>query len=181
MGAPFASPTDLADYLQQEVGRPQASLALETTSNAIRDFCGWSITRETVTATVDGGYRQSIWLPTLLLTAVQSVTEDGTTLVGDRDYTWTSTGRLIRNGRWSSNARSVTVTYVHGYSVPPGAVKQACLAAASRSVSNPQSLRSKTTGPFSWTAAGAAGDLGPGLAEIELATLARFRILPGPA
>lgn len=172
----FANPADLSAYLQQAVAGPQAQLALNTASDTIRGYCGWSITQDSVTATLNGSGGPSIWLPTLVLTAVESVTEGVTSLVYDQDYWWTATGRLIRNGRWPSSPRSVAVAYTHGYAVVPGPVKQVCLTSAARTVANPQNLRSKTTGPFSWTAAGGASDMGPGLTENERAALARFQI-----
>lgn len=146
----LVSPSDLPSSL----GADQNDVlnALSVVSEGVRELCGWNITQETKTEAFDGEYRRSIWIPTLLLTDVASVVEGVTTLVYDRDYTWTSTGRLIRNGRWSSAARGVTVTYTHGYPETPGLIKQIVVEMVTTKLHNPFRLRSETRGPFSWTA-----------------------------
>jgi len=149
--AAFATAAELASFLQvASVDTASANQALNIASQAIRDYCGWSISQETVTSkTLDGTGERSIWLPTLLLTAVASVVEDGTTLTVTTDYDWTSYGRLVRNGCWPRTARSVVVTYTHGYATVPDSVKGVCLAAAGRRYQNPSSLRSYTVGSVS--------------------------------
>lgn len=148
--AALATPTELAGFLQQDLDTYSATQALDVASQAIRDHCGWTISEETVTDKVLDSYGEhSIWLPTLLLTAVGSVVEKGTTLTVVTDYDWTSYGRLIRSGRWPNEARSVTVTYTHGYAIVPDSVKGICLAAAARRYQNPSQIRSLTVGAVS--------------------------------
>lgn len=148
--ATLATPTELAGFLQQDLDTYTATQALEHASQAIRDHCGWTISQETVTGKVlDSHGERSIWLPTLLLTAVASVVEKGVTLTVTTDYDWTAYGRLIRSGCWPNEARSVTVTYTHGYATVPDSVKGVCLAAAGRRYQNPEGRRSYTVGGIS--------------------------------
>jgi len=148
--AAFATPTELAGFMQQDLDTYTATQALDIASQAIRDHCGWNISQETVTGKVlDSHGDRSIWLPTLLLTAVASVVENGDTLTVVDDYDWTEYGRLIRASRWPNQARSVTVTYTHGYATVPDSVKGVCLAAAGRRYQNPEGRRSYTVGGIS--------------------------------
>ena len=148
--AAFATPTELAGFLQQDLDTYTATQALDIASQAIRDHCGWTISQETVTGKVlDSDGSRSLWLPTLLLTAVGPVVENGVTLTVLSGYDWTEYGRLIRAGCWPNQARSVTVTYTHGYATVPNSVKGVCLALAGRRYQNPQTLRSYTVGGIS--------------------------------
>lgn len=152
--AAFATPAELASHLQvASVDTASATLALNTASAKIRAYCGrWSISEEAgVVKVLDGTGKRTLWLQTLHLTSVASVVENAVTLVYDTDYTWESHGKLTRHGCWPRTARSVTVTYTHGY---PAAelddVKGVCLALAGRLYLNPQAAKAstKTAGPF---------------------------------
>lgn len=176
--AAFATPAELASWLQvPEVDTATATLQLAAASQAIRDYCGWSITEETVTgAVLDAAGSRSIWLPTLLLTAVGPVVELGVTLTALDDYDWTRYGRLLRSKRWPNQARSVVVTYTHGYSVAPDSVKGVCLAMAGRIYNNPLGAKSQTAGPFSQSfAVPLSGAVGSPLLE-ELAQLGPYKL-----
>jgi hypothetical protein len=173
--AAFATPTELAGFLQQDLDTYSATQALDVASKAIRDHCGWEITQQTgAVITLDGNCEGSLWLPSMLVTAVSSVVEDGTTLTVGTQFDWTSYGKLIRVGRaWTWKPRSVVVTYTHGYATAPDSVKGVCLAAAGRRYQNPEARRSYTVGgvseSFAIPASGAVGffydteltDLGP--------------------
>lgn len=151
--AAFATTTELAVWLRDPTVGDTASaeLVLAVASAAIRNFCGWDISETTVTGdALDGTGERSIWLPTLRLTAVSAVVENGRALTVVTDYDWTRYGKLIRAGRWTRAARSVVVTYTHGYAVVPEVVKGACLIVAAVMHSNPefQASKSETMGPF---------------------------------
>lgn len=175
--AALADPTELAGYLQRDLDTYSATQALNIASRAIRDFCGWEISEETVTAKVLDTYgERSIWLPTLLLTAVSSVVEKGVTLTVATDFDWTAYGRLIRSGRWPNEARSVTVTYTHGYTTVPDSVKGVCLAVAGRRYQNPSALRSQTVGAVSESyVIPASGQLGF-FYDTEMEDLASYKL-----
>lgn len=156
--ASFATPADLASWIQSDVDTATATLLLASSSAAIRGHCGWNITEETVTGDViDGSGGWDLWLPTKNLTAVASVSENGVALTDPADYTWYRNGRLTRSSRWTSKAKGVLATYTHGYAtghVKLDLAKSVCLASAARFMNNPSGLRSETVGGISWTAAG---------------------------
>ena len=179
--AAFATASELASWLQKDLDTATATLALSVASGQIRRHVGWSITEETLTdLLVDGTGRRSIILPTLHLTAVASVEEDGVALTYDVDYTWTREGRLIRNGRWLHKARTVKTTYTHGYTTGAAElddVKGVCLDLAGDIYDNPTGLRSYTVGGASETYAGGSVDLGAGLTDTQRNDLAPYRLL----
>lgn len=176
--AAFATPSDLASLLQKDVDTATATLALSVASGKIRDFAGWSISQEVgVVATLDGNGERALWLPSLLVTAVASVVENGTAVTVVSGFDWTSYGRLSRINRcWTWKPRSVVVTFTHGYVTVPDGVKGVCLALAGRLYDNPVGLRSWTVGGTSQTYAGSAGALGPGLTDDEKKDLAPHRL-----
>ena len=174
---PFATPSELATWTGGTLTYIQAQAALEIASAQIRRQCGWSITQETRTDTLDGTGRPNLWLPTLLLTAVTSVVENGVTLTLATDYDWTRTGKLIRIGTlWTNKPRAVVVTYTHGYTVEPSDVKGIAMSLAVRGAANPTGVRSYTVGGVSETYAGTAEDIGPLLGEAEREALAPYRL-----
>lgn len=178
--ASFVTPTELIVWLDIPGGtfpNDRATLLVDSASAAIRGYCGWNITQETVTGEViDGTGKWDLWLPTKNLTAVASVAELGVTLTNDVDYVWYRNGQLTRTaGAWSSKAKAVTATYTHGY--PTGHVKlelarSVCLTAAARLVNNPAGLRSETVGGVSWTSAASGADAMVILTEGEQESLA---------
>jgi hypothetical protein len=116
-------------------------------------------------------------LPSLHVTAVTSVTSDGTTLMLTDDYTWSEAGILTGVSSWWSGA-SVVVVFTHGYSDPPPEVTAIVQAVAQRAIQNPGSLTRATKGPFtdvySTTSQGEVATLA--LLDAEKATLRRYRI-----
>ena len=163
--ASLVTPTELIVWLDipaDTFPTDRATLLVNSASAAIRGYCGWNITEETVTGDViDGTGQWDLWLPTKHLTAVASVVENGVTLTDPANYVWYRNGQLTRSGRWTSKAKGVLATYTHGY--PSGHVKlelarSVCLSAAARLVNNPAGLRSETVGSVSWTAAGSGAD-----------------------
>lgn len=181
--APLANVPDLEARLQRSVTSSAAILALDGASAQIRDDVGWSITAETgVSLTLDGTGERSLWLPTLYLTDVVSVVEDGVPLTVVDDFDWTSYGRLIRvGGCWPDKPRSVVVTIDHGYPADsPKVVKprDICLSLAGRMVDNPSGLlRSSTVGGVSQVyAVPVSGDPALVLTKAEREALAPLRL-----
>ena len=176
--AAFATPSDLASFLQKDVDTATATLALNIATGKIRDECGWSITQEVgAVVTLDGEGERALWLPSLLVTAVASVVENGITLTVVTQFDWTPYGKLIRVGRcWTCKPRSVVVTFTHGEATAPDTVKGISLSLAGRLYDNPGGLRSYSVGAVSETFAGSSKDLGPGLTESEKEDLASYRL-----
>src|SRR5690348_1490097 len=96
----------------------QAAAAL----TAAQNYCRWHVfpSREE-TLTLDGSYQFVQMLPSLLVTAVAEVVEDGTTLVEGTDYEWSEIGELRRLGAcpWTGKLRGLVVTLTHGYETEP--------------------------------------------------------------
>lgn len=176
--AAFATPSELASFLQQDLDTSSATLALDIASKAIRDHCGWEITQQANTVvTLDGVEGSTLWLPSQLVTAVASVVENGTTLTVVSQFDWTAYGKLIRVGRcWYCKPRSVVVTFTHGYATVPDSVKGVCLAVASRRYQNPEARRSYTIGGVSESfAVPVSGAIGY-FYDTELADLQSYRL-----
>lgn len=136
---------------------------------AVRDYCGWHIAPpRTDTITVGGSASGKIMLPSLYVTAVTSVTVDGTLATVD-EYLLHREGFISRIGWgwWLGDA--ITVVFTHGYDVPPPPVTAAVQALAQNLTDNPGRLSRKTTGPFTEVY---------GLPTDLLAGLGAYRIVP---
>lgn len=84
----------------------------EATVAEVRAFCGWHIAPEVEeTVTVDGPGSSLLVLPTLHLTDLTGVTNDGSTVT---DPEWSRTG-MVRHCYWTHKFRGVTATMTHGY------------------------------------------------------------------
>lgn len=152
---PFATVDDLQTFLGDGgLDGARAALILESVSGEIRNQVGWSVTEETgVEVVLDGSGIDELLLPTLHLTAVTSVTENGATL-GTADFLVYGRGSLRRvvGGcavAWTSRPKAVAVVFDHGYPVGsvPAVFKSVTLEAAGRMTDNPgAALKSKTVG-----------------------------------
>lgn len=140
MADPFATVTDLEDALGRPVEPAQAALALAGASGAIRTYCGWHIAPSvTETLVVDGSGSRLQALPTMHLTDVTAVTNDGEDLVLT-DIEWSQAGMLRWNhgpdwgwdrGRWwSIRFQGVTADVTHGYAEVPPEIVMICLNSA---------------------------------------------------
>jgi hypothetical protein len=175
----LATPSDLNAWLGKTVTTDSALVALETATGWVQAELRQrivAVSNEVVT--LRGGYR-SLWLPERPVTAVGAVTTtDKKGVVTAR--TLNTHYYVIRDelryagGYWPE---LVTVTYSHGYTQIPQAIRGVCLSAASRAYNNSGSLRSETVGGVSWMAAGGAEDIGPGLTVGERTALDPFRQL----
>lgn len=146
---------------------------LEQAEALVRGFCGWHIApSRTESVTVRGRGTKTLTLPTMHVTAVTSVTEDGRTLTVDDDYTWSAAGVLTRDGVWPVDAK-VVVAMSHGHAPIPAEVTAIVQAIAQRAVNNPGSMTRKQIGPFSEQY---ATDSALSLLESEREALRRYRI-----
>lgn len=97
----------------------------------IRGFTGRVFPSATYTAVkYDGNGRPDFWLPNYPVSALTSVHEDDVLLTLDTDhYAYLDTGRLRRNGVWTTTPQGIKVTYTAGYSVAsmPTDLKLGCL------------------------------------------------------
>ena len=85
---------------------------LEQAEGLVRGFCGWHIapSRAAVAVTLDGTGSSILPLPSLYVTAVTAVVEDGVTLNLD-SIEWSKDGWLEKcYGRWTRKPSGVVVT-----------------------------------------------------------------------
>ncbi|MFE9337763.1 hypothetical protein [Streptomyces sp. NPDC007063] len=155
MAAAFATPPELEAFLGDSgLEESQAQLTLDVVSDEIREAVGWSVTAESgVTKTLDGSGLDELLLPTLRLTSVSEVTENGTLLASDK-YLVYERGSLRRvssgwPATWTRKPHGVTVVFDHGYSDDqvPAVFKHVTLETAGRMLDNPTGLlKSRTVG-----------------------------------
>lgn len=142
----------------------------------VRSFCGWHIApsrEETVEVRTCGG--RTLLLPSMYVTAVESVTADEQALTTD-DFHWSTAGVVTHSDWWGSGVTSVVFT--HGYDEVPAEVTAIVQAVAQRATANPGSLTRQQIGPFSETySTTGSGQVVPlGLLDAEKDLLRRYRI-----
>lgn len=124
--APLASTADLSD---RGITTGNLAKALDVASAAVRDAAGSAISEETSTVVVNAGRGNLLGLPGPV-TAVTSVSVDGTALVAD-DYEVLPNG-LWRFCGWTVCGRpvQVSVVYTHGLAaVPDDIIDLTCMLA----------------------------------------------------
>lgn len=124
MADQLASPTDLASFLQQDLDASTANLLINCATAVVQEAAGQRIVQVvndplTIMGTTDS------WLaiPQIPVTAVASVTLDGTTLTAsaagvDADAYRRHGNRLWRTNGWQTyigEPSTVVVTCTHGY------------------------------------------------------------------
>ena len=108
-------------------------------TGAVRDYCGWRVAKTAAeTFTVRSSGSAALFLPSLHVVSVDSVTEDGVVLAAS-DFEWDAGGVLERVGvaGWKTGRRTVTVTVTHGYESCPGGVAQAVASSVARGAFTP--------------------------------------------
>lgn len=97
---------------------PESQRQLNAALAAARRYCGWHVTPVlTSTAiTVDGPGQKFLVLPTLNLTAVSAVVENGVSL-NVATIGWSVRGILVKtdNSWWTEGFSNITATVSHGY------------------------------------------------------------------
>jgi hypothetical protein len=172
--AAFATAEDLATYMQRDFIAAEtatATQALDVASEIIRGYTGQQIDEvpdESVTLRAEIGNNGVLFLSQLPVTAVASVTEDGTLLTVTTDYEWSRAGILWRVGavNW---IHPVVVVYDHGYATVPHDIKGVALSLATRLFSG-TTVKSESVGMYQVTYADPDG-----FTPTEKAILARYR------
>jgi hypothetical protein len=147
----------------------------------VRSYCGWHIapSREDEVTFKSAPFTDSILLPSLHVTSIESVTEDGTTLIDVDDYIWSANGVITRY-HWRT--APIVVAFTHGYEEPPADVTAIVQSVAQRAVNNPGSLVRTQDGPFSdtYSQTGFNQSLPIALLDAEKTILDRYKIPPRP-
>jgi hypothetical protein len=169
---PLVAVEELAGYLQRDLDRFSADMAVQGASGIVRGHCGWDIARTVETLTVDASGGASVNLPTLRLNDVTEVRVDGAVL-DVADYGWSANGILVVTsaaGCWPRGLRRIAADVDHGYEPVPDEVRIVCCAIAARLYSNPENLLQRSTGNSSQM----FRDLG--FSELEARLIARYRL-----
>lgn len=166
---------------------------------AVRAYCGWHIApSRDETLILDGPGGNVLCLPSLHVTDVSSITEDGTVLADGTDaqfpraYTWSEAGIVRRSWAtgdwsgycgtwWTSQLRGIEVALSHGYDEWPIELAGIIASVAQRLTDNPSGLTQQTVGPFA-EQYGDAGGTGAGSAFVgaDEAVLVRYKLPPRP-
>jgi hypothetical protein len=165
---PLITPEELSGYLQKEIDRYSAELAVRGASGVIRGICGWNLTRATETLTADCTGGVVIKLPTLRVNDVTAVRLDGNPVDPD-DCSWTTAGVLIARTCWPTGLHHVTADVDHGYDPIPDDVRIVGCAIASRMYSNPEGLFSRTAGESTRT-------FGKTVSDLEMRLISRYAL-----
>ena len=191
--AALVTPADLSAATQGKVSAadPRVQPLLDGVTAAVRRFCGWHIAPSyTETLVLDGPGGRILTLPTLHLTELTSVTEDGVALTlydpatGLGDFEWSELGNVNRvcgywaaRHYWTERYRGLSVAIVHGYTDAPD-VAQIIVQVCANALASPMGATREQAIGFaaSWssTAPGVAGGLS--LLERDLAILATYRL-----
>ena len=147
---------------------------------AARRYCGWRVTpsdEESITVDGPGGWVLS--LPTMHLTELIEVVEDGVTLdVADlAPSVTTGTVRKRSGARWTSELGGITVTMTHGHDTAPdfdAAVEQCAAALATAGTRTDMALKRKKVDDVEHEWFEQASSF------LNTSLLAGYRILPSP-
>lgn len=176
----FVTPAELTAYTKGQVlsDDPRAQLAIDGASEAIRRWCGWNIApAEDLEVILDGG-SSVIYLPTLKLNSLTSVTVQGLPVT---ELEWSArTGNVRRTDHcdFPDSWGGTVVEFNSGYADVPADLKQVVLQVVSSLLSSPTGATREQVGQVavSWatTAPGVSGGLS--LLDRDLAVLASYKL-----
>lgn len=178
----FATPEQLEAYSRGAIlaTDPRSEIILDGATAAIQRYAGWHIAPALdLELTLDGG-QDVIYLPTLKLNSVESITVDGT-LLDPTAYEWS---RVTGNIRYVSRETchdswgGTVVEFNSGYETIPADLTQIVLQVSSQALSSPTGATREQAGQISmqWatTAPGVAGGLS--LLNRDLAIVNSYKI-----
>lgn len=166
--------------------------ALTRAEASVRAYVGWHLAPEkSETITLDGPGSPVLLLPTLRVSAITAVTEDGQA-VAPESYEWSSSGVLRRKGSssypsptwgpsWTSSLRGVTVELTHGFDEMPLDVTAIIerLAARASEASKGSALLSQV-GQVAYATGEDGAPLSGSLSSLDRAVLGRYKLPPRP-
>lgn len=172
-----ASPVAPADLDLYQAG--DAQTLIDQATALVRSYCGWHVSPVVAddVVTLMGSGRPSILLPSLHVTDVTAVVEDGTALELT-DFVWDESGIIGRlTVPWTTPDKTITVTFTHGYASAPD-FEAVIMAVASRAQASPDGVVRRQVGlvsdTYSQTGTGTAG--GVALLPSEKDILRAYRI-----
>lgn len=178
---PLATLEQLADFrgVAADATDVKALRHLEGASGVFR-----SLARQTISLVEDdvveleGTWVQHLHLPERPVLEVSDVAivhpGRGTTTVADGTLEITRRGLLRRSGGWGGPAATVRLTYTHGWDPVPDDIVEVVCAMATRRMSNPRGVISRTIDTYSEAFAQDAGS-NSGLTAWELKVVQRYQ------
>ena len=166
--SPLITAEELAGYLQRDLDRFSAELAIRGASGVVRTFCGWNLSQVVETLTVDANGSVSVNLPTLQLNDVTEVRVDGQVL-DPSQYGWGANGVLVARYRWPDGLRRIAADVDHGYDPIPDELRIVASTIAGRLYSNPEGLTQKSSGDNSRS-------FGAVLSDLEMRLITAYRL-----
>jgi hypothetical protein len=170
---------DVAAYSQGVLAAsdPRTGLLLSGALAAARAYCGWHVIPELVgeELTLDGPGSSLLVLPTLRLTDITALTENGVA-IDVETLEWSIRGLVCKpyRQRWTNEFRGIVATVNHGFTTAPD-FNTAVLAAVDRIGTGGREV----VGPFQFleSSAPAAGSM---FSPAEKALLDLYRLEPAP-
>jgi hypothetical protein len=137
----------------------------------VRAYCGWHIApSRSETLILDGPGGHTLCLPSLHVSSIDAITENGNDLTEGDDYTWSVAGIVHRVGWasgwnmatdnlggpnsvpgwgwWTCQLQGISVDLTHGFDEVPAEITGAVQAIAQQLVDNPGGLEQQSVGPF---------------------------------
>jgi hypothetical protein len=155
---------------------------LDAALAAARIYCGWHVTPALTeqTLTLDGPGTAVLALPTLRMTAVTEVTEEGVELEDSR-IEWSSRGLIAKASGlpWTSKMGAITVTIDHGYDTAPDFDSVVLSAIDRGAFSTSGDGQPKVIGPFQYDTSNTV-TVGAVFSDAELAVLDRYALEKTP-
>lgn len=151
---PLANPAELSVWLGVPETDQKLVAALNAASRRFRGAVRHPVSLVAAdTIVLDGNGCESLLLPAAPVTAVTSVELDGTALVLDTDYAWSSDGYLRRLGGscWPARLRCIEVTYSHGHALIPDDIQEVVIDQARAIYAVQPGVQQKTVGSQSVT------------------------------
>lgn len=160
--------------------------AMAAATSLVQAYCGWHVApvKTDDELTLDGPGRQLLLLPSLHVTAITSVVDDGVTLDPATEYEWSASGMVIRTSPdnrcipFTRKFRSIVVTLTHGYETMPGDVQAVIERLASRGASNGGGYTQ--VGQVRVATGTDGAPLGLSLTDQDKADLGPYRLPPRP-
>lgn len=127
---PLSTVPDLEKFLQVDItddADAAVLLLIDFADSVITSYCDRRFEPETsVVEVLDGLGDEVLFLSQWPVTAINSLSEDGSTLVEDTDWFFYEDGRLLRGSpeaidrlKWSRARKNVVVDYDHGFASIP--------------------------------------------------------------
>lgn len=148
----FATIADLENVVGREIDENDAAalFALDSATAMVRAVIGQYVEEvEDDVVVLDGSGTRVLMLPETPVSDVSLIEIDGEELDAD-EYQWSADGYVRKlNGTWSTDLRSVEITYTHGYATIPPLIVSITAKLAGRMLDVPAAVRQETIGAYS--------------------------------